>query len=67
MLAGTTGYGQTIGYWTFDRSDASLVESPAVGVPQRLSGRSARYSDDVPGEFIYDPRTRQSRVNGASA
>ena len=67
MLAGTSGYGQTIGYWTFDRSDTSLVEAPAVGVPQRLSGRPARYSDDVPGAFIYDPLTRQSRANGASA
>ena len=67
MLAGTPGYGQTIGHWTFDRSDTSLLESPAVGVPRRLGERPARYSDEVPGAFLYDPLTRQSRPNRASA
>jgi hypothetical protein len=44
-----------------------LIQDPAVGLPQRLDGWPARYSDDVPGAFVYDPLARQSRANGASA
>ncbi len=58
MLADTSAFGQTVGHWTFDRTDVSLVASPAVGSPRRLTGRLADYSDDVPGAFIYDPLTQ---------
>jgi len=58
---------ETVAYWSFDRLDSTVAPSPALESGRRVGGGSSRYSEDVPGVFIYDPLTQQSRTNLASA
>ncbi len=61
-------YGQELARWSFEKTAVVTAEaSVASGESRRVDGSALSYSDAVPGEFIYDPLTRSSRKNEASA
>jgi hypothetical protein len=67
MLPAVAG-GEELARWSFEKTanvtaDASVVSNAA----KRIDGSAGSYSDAVPGAFIYDPLTRSSRRNTASA
>lgn len=51
--------------WTFERTDSS--EGQAIVQARRAGEPVKTYSDEVPGAFVYDPLSKTSRANHASA
>lgn len=55
---------QEIARWSFENSDRAIGEAKISS--QRLPNVASEYSADVPGAYLYDPLTKQSRANSAS-
>lgn len=51
--------------WTFDKTDDPVEQEIARG--KRVGQPTRTYADEVPGAFIYDPLSKTSRANHASA
>ena len=59
---------QEVARWSFEKTDAAQTTVPGAKVSsQRVPGAKPVFSQDLPGAFIYDPLTRKSRPNTASA
>ena len=61
----TVAGSQEIARWSFERSDEAA--GPAKISSQRVPSATSEFSNDVPGAWLYDPLTKRSRANTASA
>ncbi len=60
----TVARSQEIARWSFEQTDEAT--SAAKISSRRLPNVASEFSDDVPGVYLYDPLTKQSRANSAS-
>jgi hypothetical protein len=61
----TVAKSQEIARWSFEQSDEAA--GPAKISSRRVPNVTSEFSDDVPGAYLYDPLTKRSRPNTASA
>lgn len=67
VLVDTPTAPETVAQWSFDGTDTAFLETVVTPTGARLHGRPPAYSENVPGAYVYDPLTQQSRANVASA
>ena len=68
LSASSTLKAQEVVRWAFERTDSAKVLVKGTKVSsQRVARAPSAFSDDLPGAFIYDPLSQQSRPNTASA
>lgn len=56
---------QEVARWSFEGSDLATGPGGATTTPRELASTEA-FSDDVPGPFVYDPLSKESRPNRSS-